>query len=111
MAGGGESGKGARDPLLVAVGARIKGLREADRVTPADFARAAGVSLQYLWRVETGQQNLNLTSVSRFALALGRPMAALLDGIDAEPATLGKRAYVPRPKKEGKRTSGDGEGG
>lgn len=102
MAGGDESGKGARDPLLVAVGARIKGLRKADKVAPADFARAAGISLQYLWRVETGRQNLNLTSISRFALALGRPMAALLEGIEPEPATLAKRAYVPKAGRAGK---------
>lgn len=86
----------AGDPLLMAVGARIRELREAAGLAPADFSRAAGFSLQYLWRLERGQQNLNLRSISRLALALGVEMAAILEGIPADPATLAKRSWTPR---------------
>ena len=87
------------DPLLTAVGVRIRELREMAGLAPADFSRAAGFSLQYLWRLEKGQQNLNLRSISRIALALGVEMAALLEGIPADPATLAKRGWTPRSGK------------
>jgi ribosome-binding protein aMBF1 (putative translation factor) len=88
-----------KDPLLAAVGERIKNLREFKGIAPKEFAEAAGFSLSYLWRLESGQQNINLRSISRLALALGEPMSALLDGIDPDPETLGARAYVHKTSK------------
>jgi transcriptional regulator with XRE-family HTH domain len=82
-----------KDPLLSAVGRRVQQLREAAGVTAADFARAAGITPQYLWRLEDGQQNLNLKSLSRLAIALNVPMTALLAGIEPDPATTRKRKY------------------
>lgn len=93
-----ESAQRVRDPLLVAVGERVRQLRETKGLAPVAFAKAAGFSLQYLWRLEDGQQNLNLRSISRIALALGVGMAALLDGIDPHPATLAKRPYVRKAR-------------
>jgi transcriptional regulator with XRE-family HTH domain len=81
------------DPLLSAVGRRVQQLREARGLKAADFARAAGVTQQYLWRVEQGQQNLNLRSISRLAIALDLQMTALLEGIEPDPSTVRKRAY------------------
>ena len=83
----------ARDPLLLAVGDRIRNIREAKDIDPTGFATAAGFSLQYLWRLESGLQNLNLRSISRIALALDVPMSDLLAGIDPDPATIGPRPY------------------
>ncbi len=82
------------DPLLKAVGERITEIRAAKGLKTADLAKAAGVSPAYMWRVEAGRQNLSLRSLSRLALALGIPMASLLKGIDADPATIGTRPYV-----------------
>jgi transcriptional regulator with XRE-family HTH domain len=87
-----------KDSLLAAVGMRIKNLRELKRMTPKDFAQAAGFSLSYLWRLESGQQNLNLRSISRIAIALGEPMTALLDGIEPDPATVEVRPYTQRAR-------------
>lgn len=81
------------DPLLVSVGKRVQDLREAKGMEPKDFAKAAGFSLSYLWRLEGGQQNITLATISRLALALDEPMAALLQGIDPDPSTLAKRPY------------------
>jgi len=81
---------------------RIRNLRDLKRISATDFAKAAGFSLSYLWRLEGGQQNLNLKSISRVALALGEPMTALLEGIEADPATLEPRPYV---RKEGKQSA------
>jgi transcriptional regulator with XRE-family HTH domain len=83
----------SEDPLLSAVGRRVQQLREARGFKAADFARAAGVTQQYLWRVEQGQQNLNLRSISRLAIALDVQMTALLEGIEPDPSTVRKRGY------------------
>lgn len=88
------SSEAPNDALLIAVGERIRTLREVKDMAPKDFAAAAGFSLSYLWRLESGQQNLNLRSISRIALALGEPMTALLEGIEPDPATIGTRAYT-----------------
>ena len=90
------------DSLLAAVGLRIRNLRELKRITPKDFAKAAGFSLSYLWRLESGQQNLSLKSISRIAIALGEPMTALLEGIDPDPATVEARPYARKAGKGAK---------
>lgn len=87
------------DPLLAKVGRRIQDLREAKRIEPKDFAKAAGFSLSYLWRLEGGQQNVTLATISRIAIALGEPMSALLEGIEPDPATVAVRPYARDPKK------------
>lgn len=98
---GGAAGPDAGDdPLLVAVGSRIRDLRVGVGLTPKDFAARAGFTLSYLWRLEGGRQNLSLRSISRIALALGVPMAALLDGVDADPRTLGSRPWTPRRRTD-----------
>lgn len=99
-------GENLKDPLLAAVGERIRTLREFRRLSPKDFAAAAGFSLSYLWRLETGQQNVNLKTISRVALALGEPMSALLEGIDPDPATLEPRPYVHKAVKASKAAKG-----
>lgn len=82
------------DALRVAVGKRVQDLREAKRIEPKDFAKAAGLTLSYLWRLEGGQQNVTLATIARVALALGEPMTALLDGIEPDPAIVQtKRPY------------------
>ena len=103
MAAGELKQKDKRDPLLEAVGERIRKLREEKDIAPADFARAAGFSLQYLWRLQSGQQNLSLRSISRVAIALGVPMSALLEDIDPDPDTIGTRPY----RQDGKPGRGD----
>lgn len=84
------------DPMLFAVGKRVQRLREQADIKPADFSRAAGFSQQYLWRLENGQQNVNLKTLARLALALDIPMAAILQGIEPDPVALKKRPYVKR---------------
>jgi len=86
----------ADDPLLVAVGRRIRETREAAGMTFGDLATAAGVSRGYVYRMEAGKQNASVRSLSRFAVALSTSMSRLLDGVEADPATLGTRSYVWR---------------
>jgi DNA-binding XRE family transcriptional regulator len=81
------------DALFKAVGARIRDLRNQAGLNQPEFAKAAGVSAQYAWRIEDGRQNLSLRTMSRIAIALGVPMSALLEGIEADPGSLQNRAY------------------
>jgi transcriptional regulator with XRE-family HTH domain len=85
-----------KDPLLAAVGERVRELREVRRMTPSEMARAAGFTQQYLWRLEDGQQNLSLRTIARIALALDVPMTALLQDIEPGDGPLGRRPYRPR---------------
>lgn len=81
------------EPLMRAVGSRIRELRIASGRSQQSFAEAAGMSNNYAWRVEAGRQNLSLKTLSRIAIALGTSMADLLAGIEADPATVGTRPY------------------
>lgn len=83
----------ADEPLLIAVGLRIKELRLASGHSQQSFAEAAGMSNNYAWRVESGRQNLNLKTLSRISIALGVTMADLLSGVAADPSTIGTRPY------------------
>lgn len=86
------------DPLLKAVADRIEDLYEAKGWKPADFARAANLTLPYLSRLRAGGMNLTLRSISRMAVALDVEMSRLLEGIPADPSTLPTRAWKPKRK-------------
>ncbi|WP_406240094.1 helix-turn-helix domain-containing protein (plasmid) [Acetobacter orientalis] len=83
----------ADDSLLTVVGIRIKRIRVETGFSQQEFAKAAGMSNNYAWRVEAGRQNMSLKTLSRIAIALNISMADLLDGIDSDPATIGTRPY------------------
>lgn len=95
----GEPVETSGNKLLAAVGDRIRTLRQLKRIEPKNFAAAAGFSLSYLWRLESGQQNLSLKSISRIAIALGEPMSAILEGIEPDPETVEVRPYVHKRRK------------
>lgn len=82
--------------LFKAVGSRIADLRKRANLSQQEFATAAGVSNKYVWRVEDGRQNLNLRSLSRFAVALQVPLTALLEGIEPANSSLAKRQWQRR---------------
>lgn len=75
-------------PFYVAVGARVRAIREKAGMSQQDFAAAAGMNPKYAWRVEQGLQNLSLLSIGRAALALGVPPTAFFEGVEVEAALL-----------------------
>jgi len=91
--------KEVNEPLLQAVGQRIRQLRIASGHSQQSFSEAAGMSNNYAWRVEAGRQNLNLKTLSRIAIALGITMSDLLKGIDADPTTIGTRPYQKKSEE------------
>jgi transcriptional regulator with XRE-family HTH domain len=81
------------DRLLRAVGRRLAELRTASGTTQEEFAEELAVSVNYVRLVERGGQNLTLTTMARFARALGTTVADLL----VPPRTL--RATPGRPRR------------
>ena len=77
--------------LYVAVGARIRELREAAGMTQESFATATGMNPDYVWRIEAGRQNLSLKTLGRAALALDRPLTALFEGIVPDASVMEPR--------------------
>jgi transcriptional regulator with XRE-family HTH domain len=64
---------------MAAVGARIKGLREAHRLEQIDLADAAGMSRAYISRLENGGiLNPKVHDLSRVAAVLGTSLSYLL---------------------------------
>ena len=57
---------------------RLKGLREAKRLTQEALAKKAGVSRAYLSRLEMGRHDPPLSMLERLAKALGEKTWKLL---------------------------------
>lgn len=58
---------------------RIKRLRAASGMTQAALAKKAGVSREYVARLETGRHDPSLSTLARLAKALGVPVARLVE--------------------------------
>jgi transcriptional regulator with XRE-family HTH domain len=68
------------DPLLVAVGMRIRKLREAWSMSQSELARRAQVDRAYLVGIEQGKRNITIRHLARLARALKTTPGSLLDG-------------------------------
>jgi transcriptional regulator with XRE-family HTH domain len=65
--------------VIMRLAMRIKRLRKAKGFTQEALARAAGVSLAYIGRLETGHHDPKLSTLRKLAKALGVPVTALLE--------------------------------
>jgi transcriptional regulator with XRE-family HTH domain len=65
----------------VAVGARIRIIREALGMSQAELAKRTGMQRASLANLETGRQRLLLDGVERYAAALGTSPKQLLKGV------------------------------
>ncbi len=68
----------ARDPLLVALGGRVRGLRARRGITRKQLARLADVSERHLANLEAGDGNPSVLILAQVARALDSPIAELL---------------------------------
>lgn len=75
-----------RGPL----GARVKQLRRARRLTQEQLAERAGLSYKFIGEIERGRGNPTLTTMSKLAEALGVSLIDFL-GIEAEKPRLSSR--------------------
>jgi transcriptional regulator with XRE-family HTH domain len=67
----------AKDPELVALGARVRRLREAAGLTQEGLAHAAGLHWTYIGQIERGERNLTYKNLLRLAHGLGVEAAQL----------------------------------
>lgn len=81
------------EPLFAAVADRVVLLRGERGLSPAELAELAGMDANYLWRIESGRQNLSLRNVARLAKALGVTLSVLLEGVDVADVPLSSRPY------------------
>lgn len=65
------TGKTKRDPELVALGARVRALREEAGMTQEALGRAAGLHWTYIGQVERGERNVTYLSLLKIARGLG----------------------------------------
>ncbi len=77
---GGSAGRQStgKDPDLVALGARLRTLRERSQMTQEELAHAAGLHWTYVGQVERGERNLTYRSLLRLASGLGVELAQLV---------------------------------
>ena len=65
--------------FLLALGKRLRGIRERRGMARRMLARDAGVSERYLAQLESGEGNVSIMLLRRIALALGVSQTTLLD--------------------------------
>lgn len=83
--------KGAQDPdpLLAAIGKRLREVRTSRHLGVTEAATRAGMKKGHLWRVEAGQHNLSVKVLARLAVALDTTMSDLLAGVSAQQTPMG----------------------
>lgn len=70
--------QGSRDSMLeVAIGREVRAFRNKLGITASDLAKAAGLSLGMLSKIENGVTSASLTTLQRLSKALGVPVTAL----------------------------------
>ena len=95
MAGEAEGGTGHGDALSRAVGLRVAELRVRRGIaTQKELAELAGMAKAYVWRIESGRQDVSLRNLARLCRALDVTLSGMLKGIDVSDVELGNRSYV-----------------
>ena len=69
----------ARDPVLVALGAAIRRVREARAISQEQLALEAEVDRSYVGRVERGDNAVAVLTLVKLAAALGVPASTLME--------------------------------
>jgi transcriptional regulator with XRE-family HTH domain len=67
-----------QDPQLVALGMAIRRIRQASKISQEKLALTAELDRSYVGRVERGDNNVAVLTLSRVAAALGVTMSELL---------------------------------
>lgn len=70
-----------KDPLLRALGWRVRQLRESKGWTQEILAARAGLDRSYIAGIEAGLRNPSTKALARIARALGVTLAALFEGV------------------------------
>jgi transcriptional regulator with XRE-family HTH domain len=91
------------DPVLqLALGQRIKELREQHRWSQGEFADRCGVHRTYIGSAENGARNLSIQVLTMFARAFGLTVSELLAGLEERAEKLSKGHRRPHPPSASK---------
>lgn len=71
----------AKDPYLIAFGARLREYRLAADMTQEELADAAELHWTYIGQIERGERNLTYLNILRLARGLDMTPSQLLEGI------------------------------
>ena len=71
-----------RDPLLRALGARVRQLREGKGWTQESLADRAGLDRSYIAGIEAGLRNPSIKALARIAKGLGVTVADVVANAD-----------------------------
>ena len=81
------------DPLIqLAVGQRIRELREVHKWSQEEFADRCGVHRTYIGSAENGARNLTIQVLTMFARGFGLTASELLAGLEERAERLAKSA-------------------
>lgn len=69
----------SKDPELVALGARVRTLREAAGMTQESLAHAAGLHWTYVGQIERGERNPTYKNLLKLARGLRAERARLVE--------------------------------
>jgi transcriptional regulator with XRE-family HTH domain len=72
-----------KDQLFVAVGSRIRTLRQAHGFSQEEFAAVAGLDRAYYGSIERGERNVSVRNLVRIAATLGVEVGELFPPIQA----------------------------
>ena len=70
-----------RDPLLRAVGARVRDLRDAKGWTQEDLAERSGLDRSYIAGIEAGLRNPSMKAIARIARGFETTLSILFETI------------------------------
>lgn len=73
------------DEVDVALGARLRALRQGKGLSAKETAKRAGLSPSYLSRLENGHLSPTVATLTRVAQALGHSLATIFGSADAGP--------------------------
>lgn len=85
------TGKGAT-PRQRELGRRIRDRRQELGLSQEALAQKAGINRTYIGSLETGQRNPSLENLCHLAVALGVPLAELVEGLDQLEGRKGSNA-------------------
>lgn len=88
-------------PIRSSVGAKIRELRKARRMTSLDLASQAGISQSQLSKIETGKASISIKMLNQLCQVLERPLSYLFQSEQEVPRVLGTLVTVAGPENQG----------
>ena len=93
----------ARDPVVEHFAANVRRFREKRGLTQQRLAERLGADLRWIQRIEAGERDVSISSLSRIARALKVRPAYLLRKAQLRSRAPGRPKGPPRPSPKKKR--------